>query len=211
MSGVDAEAVVAILAAHADCTLNDSQDLGAYATGSDVWSCGIVIPFGDDLDEAERTHLATAITNALATQIAAAEQRGREDERERAVDAASRTATHPEEYCHRCGGPNISWFTPGAVWDPVMRPVPGAPWKWHEIICPLCFVELAGGGTWTLLPAGADGGPWTSWDERERIKSEATADLRESLSEMADSWEFDVEYADPDKADALRDLLDGPQ
>jgi hypothetical protein len=83
---------------------------------------------------------------------------------------------HPEDYCHRCGGPNISWFTPGAVWDPVMRPIPGAPWKWQEIICPPCFVELAtnGGaqGSWTLLPAKDDGETYTSADERAAVRAE---------------------------------------
>ncbi len=49
----------------------------------------------------------------------------------------------PEDYCHRCGGKNISWATPSDVWNPIMRPDgPDSPWEWNEIICPLCFAEL---------------------------------------------------------------------
>jgi hypothetical protein len=52
---------------------------------------------------------------------------------------------HPEDYCHRCGMPNISWHIDGDVWSAVMRPDGHeAPWKWNEIICPVCFVQLAG-------------------------------------------------------------------
>lgn len=51
---------------------------------------------------------------------------------------------HPEDYCHRCDGPNISWSTPSEVWDPVMRPGGHntTEWLWNEIICPVCFAEL---------------------------------------------------------------------
>lgn len=69
------------------------------------------------------------------------------------------TEFHPEDYCHRCGGPNISWFALAEVWNPVMRPTNDEAWKWNEIICPICFDTLAGGGTWQLTadlpdPAG---------------------------------------------------------
>jgi hypothetical protein len=61
---------------------------------------------------------------------------------------------HPEDYCHRCGGPNVSWFVDSPVWNAVMRPDgPDSPWRWQEIICPPCFIELAGGGTWELKPS----------------------------------------------------------
>ncbi len=65
---------------------------------------------------------------------------------------------HPEDYCHRCGGPNISWYTPAEAWNPVMRPGghDTTEWLWNEIICPLCFAELAAAlwpqATWMLLP-----------------------------------------------------------
>jgi hypothetical protein len=82
---------------------------------------------------------------------------------------------HPEDYCHRCGGPNISWYTPSGVWNPVMRPE-GESGKWSEIICPQCFVELAGGGTWALIPVKDDGEAWTSADERTAIVAKARAE-----------------------------------
>ena len=67
MTAPGVEGVLAeVLAGHADCTLNDGQDLGAYATGMDVWSCGIVLSFGDDLEEAERAHVAQALLPVLA-------------------------------------------------------------------------------------------------------------------------------------------------
>ena len=50
---------------------------------------------------------------------------------------------HPEDYCHRCGDKNISWWIDPAVWNPIMRPNgPDAPWLWNEIICPQCFTEM---------------------------------------------------------------------
>lgn len=53
---------------------------------------------------------------------------------------------HPEDYCHRCGMPNISWHVDSDVWNLVMRPDGHeAAWQWDEIICPVCFVQLAGG------------------------------------------------------------------
>jgi len=62
------------------------------------------------------------------------------------LDAQKRkgwTGFHPEDYCHRCGGPNISWHTDSETWNRVMRPN-GETGRWGEIICPICFVELAG-------------------------------------------------------------------
>jgi hypothetical protein len=52
---------------------------------------------------------------------------------------------HPESFCHRCRGRNISWFAPDYIWVEVMRDgdVNNEKWKWNEIICPLCFYELA--------------------------------------------------------------------
>lgn len=47
--------------------------------------------------------------------------------------------THPEDYCHRCGGRNMSWHTDNETWNELTRvegqEVPG-------IICPLCLDEL---------------------------------------------------------------------
>lgn len=52
---------------------------------------------------------------------------------------------HPEDYCHRCGGPNMTWAAPQEVWNPVMRPEgPDTEnWLWNEIVCPPCFSEMA--------------------------------------------------------------------
>lgn len=51
---------------------------------------------------------------------------------------------HPEDYCHRCGGPNVHWAAPSPLWNAVMRPDgPESPWLWQEIICPVCFAGLA--------------------------------------------------------------------
>ena len=50
---------------------------------------------------------------------------------------------HPEDFCHRCGGRNISWHIDSDVWNAVMRPEgPDSPWRWNEIICPACFSEM---------------------------------------------------------------------
>lgn len=50
---------------------------------------------------------------------------------------------HPEDFCHRCGGPNTTWWVANDVWDYVMRP--GGAWEqWNGIICPSCFGEMAG-------------------------------------------------------------------
>ncbi len=56
---------------------------------------------------------------------------------------------HPEDYCHRCGRPNISWYVSNDEWSlavDVIIPL---------ILCPQCFVaawEAVTGftGTWEL-------------------------------------------------------------
>ena len=53
-----------VLAAHANCALNTGQDLGSAATGVDIWSCGITLPFCDDLEQAERAHVEAALVAA---------------------------------------------------------------------------------------------------------------------------------------------------
>lgn len=49
---------------------------------------------------------------------------------------------HPEAYCHRCFGNNLSWFINSETWNKVMRPNNDGTWLWNEIICPSCFAEL---------------------------------------------------------------------
>lgn len=51
---------------------------------------------------------------------------------------------HPEAFCHRCRGRNVVWLAEDNLWNDVMRDgsIDGQ-WKWNEIICPICFIELA--------------------------------------------------------------------
>lgn len=51
---------------------------------------------------------------------------------------------HPEDYCHKCNGPNISWSAPSPLWNEVMRDgdIDG-PVQYEEIICPTCFAFMA--------------------------------------------------------------------
>jgi hypothetical protein len=57
---------------------------------------------------------------------------------------------HPEDYCHRCGNPNPSWWVAGPVWNLVIRTDREPGDRWNEIICPSCFAELAGDITFEL-------------------------------------------------------------
>jgi hypothetical protein len=51
---------------------------------------------------------------------------------------------HPESYCHRCGGPNVSWSAPSPLWNEVVRGGDiNGPEQWDGIICPTCFGLLA--------------------------------------------------------------------
>lgn len=62
---------------------------------------------------------------------------------------------HPEDYCHRCGHENVSWWTARETWDPVMRDGDPAGWgPWEEIVCIPCFIELAeltGPRSWRIV------------------------------------------------------------
>ena len=53
-------------------------------------------------------------------------------------------AQHPEDKCHRCDGPNISWVAPSPLWNAVMRggSINGTE-LFHGIVCPTCFALLA--------------------------------------------------------------------
>jgi len=50
---------------------------------------------------------------------------------------------HPEDFCHRCGCQNVSWYIDSDVWNPVMRGGTVDGWEWQEIVCIPCFIELA--------------------------------------------------------------------
>jgi len=48
---------------------------------------------------------------------------------------------HPEDFCHRCGRPNVVWSTPDAeTWRRATRERERGV---VDILCPSCFVELA--------------------------------------------------------------------
>lgn len=58
---------------------------------------------------------------------------------------------HPEDYCHRCAGPNMSWYTSHNLFNLAN----GGP---DGIICPICFDRLhkrATGEetTWAIYPS----------------------------------------------------------
>lgn len=62
-----------------------------------------------------------------------------------ALIAAESTADgHPEDHCHRCGGPNITWAAPSPLWNEVMRGGDIEGRDLHDgIVCPTCFAVLA--------------------------------------------------------------------
>lgn len=57
--------IAEVLDGHLGCTLNDGPT-SAENTGQDVWSCGIVLPFSERLEDAEQRHRAAAIVAHLA-------------------------------------------------------------------------------------------------------------------------------------------------
>jgi hypothetical protein len=68
------EAFERVLRDHADCTLNsDSDQLGSSVTGVDAWSCGLRLPFRDDLDDAIRAHVAEHLAALVAGRERAAQ------------------------------------------------------------------------------------------------------------------------------------------
>lgn len=76
---------------------------------------------------------------------------------ERAVkidEAIDEAMAHPEDVCHKCGGPNVVWFGPKDIWNGAIRGQ-GEP----EIICPTCFIQLAEAAgyitvVWRVAPYG---------------------------------------------------------
>lgn len=50
---------------------------------------------------------------------------------------------HPEDICHMCGGPNVSWYAPAAFWRAVWDQSGLDEWAYQGIICPTCFGSLA--------------------------------------------------------------------
>lgn len=54
---------------------------------------------------------------------------------EEAPPSASNMRGHPEDFCERCKRPNCTWFAPSPIWN-------AAHCEW-DILCPICFVQLA--------------------------------------------------------------------
>ena len=46
---------------------------------------------------------------------------------------------HPEDFCHRCGHPNLSWFVAGPLWHEAWSQVEP---DIQSVLCPQCFGEL---------------------------------------------------------------------
>ena len=62
---------------------------------------------------------------------------------------------HPEDFCHKCGRPNIrAWFSP--EWEALVGSHSG-------ILCPVCFAALDPGAIWTVTR-------WTPTEDRERAQ-----------------------------------------
>lgn len=64
---------------------------------------------------------------------------------------------HPEQTCHRCGGPNITWSAPSPLWNEVMRGGDINDAELYDgIVCPICFVQLTEergiASLWRLYP-----------------------------------------------------------
>ena len=62
---------------------------------------------------------------------------------------------HPEDYCHRCGGRNLSWWVDSDRFNAAFGSHSEHPYE--GIVCPGCFVEAhekATGlrTTWKLVP-----------------------------------------------------------
>lgn len=71
--------------------------------------------------------------------------------------ACRRHGDGAEDWCHRCGGDNISWSAPSPLWNRIMRgDNVGGKEPWDGIICPTCFAVLTEqegvGKMWLLFP-----------------------------------------------------------
>lgn len=58
--------------------------------------------------------------------------------------------SHPEDFCKKCGRPNVVWFAPNEMWNKYVRDnEPG-------ILCPVCFIQLVEregvSATWSVAP-----------------------------------------------------------
>jgi hypothetical protein len=102
---------------------------------------------------------------------------------------------HPEDFCHRCHGPNISWHAPSPLWNKVMRggSIDG-PEKFSGIVCPLCFAVLA-------QEQGVARG-WRLTARQVLVELETATPSGRVWNEARDMWE------DPAERVAIPDLTD---
>jgi hypothetical protein len=74
---------------------------------------------------------------------------------------------HPEDYCHQCGGPNITWFSP--EWVALYGSDGG-------ILCPVCFAALDPAAIWTV----------TRWTPTEESELAELADVLRGCTSLGD-------------------------
>lgn len=71
----------------------------------------------------------------------------------RTSDPLQPEGEHPEDFCKKCGRPNIVWFGPNRIWNQAVRAA-----NEPEILCPVCFVQLAEAAgfkdVWEVAPQG---------------------------------------------------------
>jgi hypothetical protein len=73
---------------------------------------------------------------------------------------------HPEDFCHRCGHPNLSWYVDSTLWGEAWdRVEPGI----QSVLCPQCFAEL-----WELAT-----GLRVTWELRPSVATLRTAVARQ--------------------------------
>lgn len=85
---------------------------------------------------------------------------------------------HPEDYCHRCGRPNVCWFVASDLWNQVdvsseATGVTGEKLPSSGIVCPSCFVEMfeakgLGRLIWELRPEAPAPDMWWVDDNFKR-------------------------------------------
>lgn len=93
--------------------------------------------------------------------------------------------SHPEDFCQKCGGENVSWVVPSDRFNLAMQAIGrdrGA------IVCPVCFVKAhrkATGltATWELVPAT----PFRPIPEGITLE-----EFAQRAVEMADAWRIDT-------------------
>jgi hypothetical protein len=106
---------------------------------------------------------------------------------------------HPEDFCEKCGGRNITWFAPSPLWNKYAVE--------YGILCPLCFVELARAelDAWKIapefyaehsaLPLHHNNG-WHGAEDRIVELDDKVAALKEKISELLPYEKFAMQLTD---------------